>query len=260
MEFRLSFLTMTLCALTSLTAACSDTSDDITIAVATNFSNTMDALESDFEDSTGHNLVVVNGSTGRLYAQIINGAPFDIFLAADTHRPTLLIEQGHAVAESHFTYAIGQLALWSTDPDLVGQDGLSLLQDPKIDKLAIANPALAPYGAATQHILNEMLPDNDEDDGIQIVMGENIGQAFLLAQTGNAQLGFISLSQIRGSEEAQTGSWWIIPATQYPAIRQDVVLLNRARSNAGAREFLAYLASERARTIIASHGYLQGAS
>jgi len=259
MEYRSSFLTMALCALISLTRADFALADEVTLAVATNFANTMEELETDFEASTDHTLIVVTGSTGRLYAQIVNGAPFDIFLSADTDRPAILIEQGQAEADSHFTYATGQLALWSADPDLVGRDGLDILQNHPIDTLAIANPALAPYGAAAEHILNDLNPDGIDAAGFQIVMGENIGQAFLLAATGNAQLGLVSLSQILGSEIAQNGSWWIVPAEQHPPIHQDAVLLNRARSNAGARDFMNYLASERANLIISSHGYIRDA-
>ena len=220
------------------------------IAVAANFAAPMQALEAAFEAESGHALTVSAGSTGKLYAQIANGAPFDILLAADTERPERLEAEGRAVAGSRFTYAAGRLALWSADPVLIGEDGAAVLRAAAFRRLAIANPDLAPYGAAAMEVLSGL--GLAETLRSRIVMGENIGQAFAIAASGNAELGFVALSQVAEDEK---GSRWIPPAASYAPIRQDAALLSRAAENEAALAFLEYLKSDEARAIMEKYGY-----
>ncbi len=223
------------------------------VAVASNFKEPLDRLETAFETGTDHRLIVVPGSTGKLYAQIVNGAPFDMLLAADRERPRLLEESGRAVAGSRFTYAVGRLVLWSADPHTVGADGAAILRQGAFRRLAIANPDLAPYGKAALQVLDAL--SLTERLRPKLVMGENIGQAFTLAATGNADLGFVALSQVQGLDRAKAGSSWEPSRTLYEPIRQDAVLLARASGNEAAHAFLDYLKSEAARTLIERSGY-----
>ena len=219
------------------------------VAVAANFAAPMQELEAAFEKTSGHALTVSAGSTGKLYAQIANGAPFDILLAADTERPERLEAEGRAVAGSRFTYAAGRLALWSADPALIGETG-AVLREGKFRRLAIANPVLAAYGAAAMDVLNGL--GLAETLRLRIVMGENIGQAFAMVASGNAELGFVALSQVAEDEK---GSRWIPPAASYAPIRQDAALLSRAAENEAALAFLEYLKSDEARAIMEKYGY-----
>lgn len=221
------------------------------VAVATNFLPVAEALETVFEEETGHDIRLAAGSTGKLAAQIVNGAPFDAFLAADSARPEMLEAQGLAVADSRFTYAIGRLALWSTDPALIGSDGAETLASAGFDRLAMANPRLAPYGVAAEETLAAL--GLAETLAGQVVLGENVGQAQALVATGNAELGFVALS---GIEDGVTGgSLWLVPETLHQPIRQDAVLLKRAPPDGSAKAFLDFLGSEKAREIIAARGY-----
>jgi molybdate transport system substrate-binding protein len=223
------------------------------VAVAGNFSEVIERLESDFETATGHNLTVTTGSTGKLYAQIENGAPFDIMLAADRRRPELLEKEGLAVAGSRFTYAVGRLTLWSPDPGRVAADGAETLRAGHFRKLAIANPDLAPYGEAARETLAAL--DLLEALGDRIVMGENIGQAYALVATGNAELGLVALSYVISPRNRMPGSRWEVPQELYTPIRQEAILLVRAADNVAARAFLEYLKSDGARAVIQSFGY-----
>ncbi len=243
--FRLACLALSLAAFVPRAFA-----EEALVAVAANFAAPMEALEAAFEKESGHALTVSIGATGKLYAQIANGAPFDILLAADAERPERLEAEGRAVAGSRFTYAVGRLALWSADPALIGEDGAALLREGKFRRLAIANPDLAPYGAAAMEVLEGL--------GLagtlrpRIVMGENIGQAFAMVASANAELGFVALSQIAGDDR---GSRWIPPSDSYAPIRQDAVLLARAAENEAALAFLAYLKSDEARAVVEKYGY-----
>lgn len=222
-------------------------------AVAGNFSDVIDRLQADFESTGEHTLVVSTGSTGKLYAQIDNGAPFDLFLAADQVRPEVLERAGKAVAGSRFTYAIGRLTLWSPDPARLAVNGAATLRAGKFRKLAIANPELAPYGAAAIETLASLeLLDTVRD---RIVMGENIGQAHAMVATGNAELGFVALSYILSPRNSAVGSRWDVPQEFYSPIRQDAVLLVHGAGNSAALAFLDYLASDAARVVIESYGY-----
>lgn len=223
------------------------------VAVAANFSDAMAQLEPAFEAESGHALTVTTGSTGKLYAQIVHGAPFDVLLAADRARPAKLEAEGHAVAGSRFTYAVGRLVLWSPDPARVAPGGIVALEEGAFRALAIANPDLAPYGQAARETLAAL----GLEDALRnrIVMGENVGQAFALVATGNAELGFVALSSLRHARTNRAGSRWDVPADLHAPIRQDAVLLVRARENPTARAFLKFLRSDAARATIARLGY-----
>jgi molybdate transport system substrate-binding protein len=227
--------------------------EEALVAVATNFSEVIEQLEAGFESASGHSLTVATGSTGKLYAQINIGAPFDILLAADHRRPELLEEAGLAVAGSRFTYAIGRLTLWSPDPERVAANGAETLQAGAFRKLAIANPELAPYGAAARETLAALgLLETLEE---KLVMGETIGQTHALVATGNAELGFVALSYILSPRNKRPGSRWDVPLELHSPIRQDALLLMRAVDNAAARAFLEYLQNDTARGVIERFGY-----
>jgi molybdate transport system substrate-binding protein len=231
-------------------AACAE---EAIIALAANFKDTADKLEADFESRTGHDIILTAGSTGKLYAQIVNGAPFDIFLAADQVRPRLLEERNKIVQGSRFTFATGRLVLWSSDASrLNNTNGAVILSDGDFRRLAIANPDLAPYGAAAREVMQNL--GTWEVLQSKIVMGENISQGFTFVATGNAELGFVALSSVLANDE-YSGSYWEPPPVLYTPIKQDAVWLKRAENNKAAQDFLAYLKSDDARAIIADLGY-----
>ena len=228
--------------------------EEVVVAVAANFTEVVERLELDFESDTGHTVTVVAGSTGKLYAQIANGAPFDVFLSADQERPERLEKEGLAVAGSRFTYATGRLVLWSPELGRVGSDGAATLRQGKFRRLAIANPELAPYGVAAKQTLEKLgLWERFKD---KIVMGETIGQAHALVASGSAELGFVALSSLLSPRVEIKGSIWDVPQNLYAPIRQDAVLLSRSAGNAAARAFLAFLRSEKARPVIKRYGYI----
>lgn len=218
--------------------------------MAANAAEAVEALAADFEQRTGHRVTVTVGSTGKLYAQILHGAPFDVFLAADQERPRLLVEQGLAVADSRRTYAIGRLVLWSSDPTL--EASVETLRAGSFRRLAIANPDLAPYGAASRDALREL--GLWESLRPKIVVGENVGQSFTMAASGNAELGFVALSSVLSPRNGREGSYWEVPAKLHSPIRQDAVLLERGEGNAAARDFVESLGTPRALEIIESFG------
>ncbi len=236
-----------------LSLAAPAAAEEAVVAVAANFTEVVERLEADFERDSGHTVTFVAGSTGKLYAQITNGAPFDVFLSADQERPERLEKERLAVAGSRFTYATGRLALWSSEPGRVGGDGAATLRQGEFRRLAIANPALAPYGAAAKETLEKLgLWDRFKD---RIVMGETIGQAHAMVASGNAELGFVALSSVLSPRTATKGSRWDVPPDLHAPIHQDAVLLSRAAGNAAARGFLDFLRSEKARAVIRSYGY-----
>lgn len=222
-----------------------------TIAVATNFAEATEDLITRFEAQADHRITLVTGSTGKLFAQIIEGAPFDAFLAADQARPARLEAEGRAVAGSRFTYGEGRLVLWSATPDAIGTDGAAVIRANDFAHLAIANPDLAPYGLAAKQALQGL--------GLwamvkpKLVMGQNIGQAFSMVATGNADLGLVAKSYAISMRNRQPGRVWDVPEALYDPIRQDAVLLTP--DNAAAREFLAYLKTPEARAVITGYGY-----
>lgn len=225
---------------------------EVSVAVAANFTVPMQRIAAEFERDTGHKAVLSFASTGRFYAQIRNGAPFDVLLAADERTPARLVEEGNAVADSRFTYAIGKLVLWSKNPALVDAQG-EVLRSAPFARIALADPKVAPYGAAAVEAMTAM----GVWDALQprAVFGESIAQAFQFASTENAQLGFVALSQVFEDGRLKEGSAWVVPAPLYSPIRQDAVLLQRAAANPAARALLAYLRSDKARAIIRAYGY-----
>jgi len=242
-----------LLALAWLVAAVPARAEQALVAVAANFTETARALQTRFEQSGEHTLILTPGSTGRLYAQIRHGAPFDVFLAADTVTPQRLEAEGSTVAGSRFTYAIGRLALWSAgrpDPDQTLETRLRLGQ---YRNIAIANPALAPYGAAGRAAL-EALGLWTQAQG-KLVTGESIAAVQAMLATGNADLGFVPLAQFAGSDRPDAVQYWEVPPGLHPPIRQDAVLTVHGEDNAAARAWLDFLASEAAQAIIRAHGY-----
>jgi len=227
--------------------------DEALVAVATNFARTASALATPFTQQTGHDLTFSSGSTGVLHAQITRGAPFDLMLSADSATAQRLEAEGHAVAGSRFRYATGRLVVWSADPTRIGADGRAALASPGVRHIAIANPGLAPYGAAARQALERLGLWTDVES--RIVMAENIGQTQALIATGAADLGFVAESGLVGAGPATEGSRWDVPRQFFDPIVQDAVLLQHGRDNEAARSFLAFLHSEQARDIIRRHGY-----
>lgn len=240
-----------LAALWMVAGAGAALADSARVAVAANFAEPLEHILRSFQ-STGHVVSASAGSTGQLYALIRNGAPFDVLLAADSAAPERLEREGLAVQGTRFTYAVGKLVLYSADPLRIGEDGAAALRG-AFRKLAIANPDLAPYGGAARQVLAAL--GLWEALRPRLVLGQNIGQTFQFVATGNAELGFVALSQLAGAGAPAGGSRWIVPESLYRPIAQDAVLLRRGASNAAARAFLASLRSPEAREIIAAYGY-----
>lgn len=227
----------------------------ITVAVAANFAPTLDALVEVFQQTTDYQVVVASGSTGKHYAQILHGAPFDVFLAADSERPELLERNGRIVAGTRTTYALGRLALWSPNPELVDAKG-AVLASGRFHRLAIANPRLAPYGEAARQVLQELGLYRSLES--MLVRGENIGQTYQFVHTGAAELGFVAYSQVKRAGSAVEGSYWLIPAHAHEPLRQQAVLLT---DTPAGRSLLAFLRSPAARHMIDDAGYdLPGAT
>jgi len=226
---------------------------EVRVAVASNFLGTMNEIITTFQEETGHTAVVSAGSSGKLYAQIKHGAPFDVFFSADAKRPKLLEEEGLAVKGSRFVYAVGRLTLWSPDSNLVNGDGSTVLSDGHFEYLAIANPKTAPYGRAAEQTLSklglwELLKD-------RIVQGENIGQTFQFVFSKNAQLGFVALSQALDPKINGSGSRWDVPLSFHDPLDQEAVLLVTGRKNAVAQAFLDYVQGDKSLSIIERFGY-----
>ncbi len=225
---------------------------EVNVAVASNFTQPMKRIAQDFERETGHKATLSFGGTGQFYAQIRNGAPFAILLSADDETPQKLEQEGLAVKGSRFTYAIGQLVLWSKRPGFVDSRA-EILKSGGFDKIAIANPKLAPYGAAAIETLDTLgLRDRTAP---KFVEGSNITQTFQFVASGNAPLGFVALSQVLENGQLKEGSAWIVPSSMHTPIKQEAVLLSSGKDNAAATALLKYLQGERAKTVIQSFGY-----
>ncbi len=220
------------------------------VAVAANFRSVLTALAADYTTATGVEVDVISGSTGKLYAQILAGAPFDLFLAADQERPRRLQAQGHVASGMRHTYAIGRLVLWDPRGASVGPDRL---RSGDFRRLALANPALAPYGAAAQGVLRQLQLEAPLRD--RLVYGENVAQAFAFVRSGNAALGFVALSQLRQLAPSAIGSYWEPALRDGLEIRQDMVLLARSEDRHAARSLYAFLGSDGARAQIEEAGY-----
>lgn len=225
---------------------------EVNVAVASNFTAPMKVIAQHFEKETGHRAKLSFGATGQFYAQIKNGAPFGILLAADTTTPTKIAQEGLGLRDSAFTYASGTLVLWSKNPTLIDQSG-EVLKQGKFNKIAIANPKLAPYGAAALQVITKMgLGDTLKS---KIVEGSNISQTFQFVSSGNASLGFVALSQVYENNKLKEGSGWIIPNDMYAPIKQDAIMLNSGQNNPAAQAMMQYLRSEQAKVIIRAFGY-----
>jgi len=225
---------------------------EVSVAVAANFTAPMRKIAQTFEQETGHKAILSFGSTGNFYAQIRNGAPFQILLAADDETPIKIEKEGFGVAASRFTYAIGKLVLWSKQPGFVDDRG-EILRSGKFQRIAVANPKLAPYGAAALETMTQL--------GVlqalqpKFVQGENIAQTFQFVATENAQLGFVALSQVMTDGRIAQGSAWTVPSSLHAPIRQDALLLVKGKDNPAATALMNFLQIDRSRLVIRSYGY-----
>ena len=246
-NIRTIFFLIAMCSMPILANA-----DQVSVAVASNFTAPMKEIAQAFERDTGHKAILSFGATGQFYAQIKSGAPFAVLLAADSETPAKLENEGFGVVGSRFTYATGRLVLWSKRPNFVDDKGAVLLTA-QFAKIAIANPKLAPYGAAAMQVMDRL----NVSSGLasKIVQASNIAQAFQFVSSGNAALGFVALAQVVEGGKIKDGSGWIVPSALHDPIRQDVVLLGTARTNAAAQSLMQYLRSDKAREIILSYGY-----
>jgi len=224
--------------------------DAINIAVAANFSAPMEKIAALFAERTGHQVQIATGSSGLFYAQIVNGAPYAMFFSADEEKPAALVAAGFAVADSRFTYAAGRLALWSANPQLVDAQG-QILSAAGFNKLAMANPKLAPYGKAALEVLTTL--DLVEATKARWVQGENIAQAFQFVYTANADIGLVAMSQI--VDKSLVGSHWLVPDNLHTPIKQDAVILQAAKNNAAAAAFRQFMVSDEVAEIIRTYGY-----
>jgi molybdate transport system substrate-binding protein len=225
---------------------------EVQVAVAANFTAPMQKIAAQFEQDTGNKAVLSFGATGKFYAQVRNGAPFEVFLAADDATPAKLEQEGLAMRGTRFTYAIGKLVLWSANDHFVDARG-EVLRGGRFAHLAIANPKTAPYGAAAVETLNTL--NLYEHLQPKLVQGENVSQAQQFVGSGNAELGFVALSQVWRDGKLSSGSAWIVPSNLYRPIRQDAVLLKKGEANPAARALATYLKSDKARAIIRAYGY-----
>lgn len=239
-------------SIAALLLATSSHAAEINVAVAANFTEPMNAIAAEFAKDTGHKAKLSSGSSGNFYAQIKNGAPFDVFLSADDEKPSLLEKEGLGIADSRFTYATGSLVLWSAKAGFVDDKG-EVLRRGQFNKLAVANPKLAPYGKAAVEVLAGMgLLDTVSP---KFVQGENIAQTYQFAMTGNADLCFVALSQVMKDGKVASGSAWIVPGNLHTPIRQDAIILSSGKDNPAAKALMAYLTGNKARAIIRSYGY-----
>lgn len=227
--------------------------ENVSVAVAANFKETLQEISANFQRATGHTVSISSEGSGKIVAQIKNGADYDIFLSADQAKPIKLEKEGGIVPGSRFTYAVGKLALWSATPGVVDSKG-SILERGGYQHLAIADPKLAPYGLAATQVLQKY--GLAEKITPWLVVGKNIGTTFSYVQTGNAEIGFVALSQIyKNGKLTHGGSYWLVPSSYYKPIKQDAVLLPHGRNNAAAVALMKYLKSPAARKVMKSYGY-----
>jgi molybdate transport system substrate-binding protein len=226
--------------------------DEVQVAVAANFTAPMKVIAAQFEQETGHKVLASYGATGKFYAQIQNGAPFDILLAADDETPAKLDKENATVPKSRFTYAIGKLVLWSAKEGVVDARG-DVLKTGKFDHIAVANPKLAPYGLAAQETLQKLNLFTTLQP--KFVTGDNIGQTYQFVASAAAPLGFVAMSQVYENNQLKSGSAWIVPATMYSPIRQDAVVLTRGANKPAVTAFIGYLKGDKAKALIRAYGY-----
>lgn len=243
---RLSILILSL--LTVATAR----ADEVQVAVAANFTGPMQVIAVLFERDTGHKASLAFGATGKFYAQIANGAPFEVLLSADDETPARLVREGLAVTGTSFTYAIGKLVLWSTNLKLVDDKG-EILKKGGFKHLAIANPKTAPYGAAAMQTMSKLGVVNNLKP--LFVQGENIAQTHQFVSTGAAELGFVAYSQVIKNGQVGSGSGWVVPGNLYDPIRQDAVILSKGKDKPAATALLNYMKGQKAQDVIKSFGY-----
>jgi len=242
-----------LCALGFGAAAATVQAEEVKVAVAANFTAPMKQIAADFTAETGQEVKLSFGSTGKFYSQIVNGAPFDVLLAADDATPKKLMDGGQAVPGTAYTYAMGKLVLWSPQAGLVDEHGTVLSDPSKFAHLSIANPKLAPYGQAAVETIEAL--GRTATLTPKLVTAASIAQAYQFASTGNAELGFVAMSQVSAPGKPAEGSMWVVPADLYQPIRQDAVLLKPGEANGTARRLLDYLKQPKARAVIESYGY-----
>ena len=225
--------------------------EQVLVAVAANFIGPFREVATEFEKTTGHTVQTAAGSSGNFYSQIKNGAPFDVFFSADNERPKLLEDEGLGVKGNRFTYAIGRLVLWGPDPSLI--KGEDTLRSASFKRLAIANPKTAPYGVAAMQAMQKLRVW----DSVQprIVMGESLGQTMGFIESGNAELGFVALSQALDPKIKGTGSRWDVPNDLHEPIQQDVVLLTKGKDNPAAKALMEFMGGPQAKAIIERYGY-----
>ena len=247
MPSRIKALMLSTFAISSLASA-----DQVQVAVAANFTAPAKLIAESFEKDTGHKAMLAFGATGKFYAQIRNGAPFEVLLAADDETPAKLEKENISVTGSRFTYATGRLVLWSAKPGYVDDKG-EILKKGEFKHVSLANPRLAPYGAAAVEALTALKLLTAIEP--KFVQAENIAQAHQFVATGNAELGFVALSQVMRDGKLSEGSAWIVPSTLHQPIRQDAVLLDKGRGKAAAEAWLKFLRSDKAKAVIKSFGY-----
>ena len=238
---------MALCLLSSAMAAA-----EVKVAVAANFAAPMKDIAAAFEAQTGHKVALTPGATGKFYAQITNGAPFDLFVSGDDETPARLEKVGKTVPGTRFTYAIGRLVLWSPKEGVVAEGG-EVLKSGNFRFLSIANPKVAPYGIAAMQTMQKMGVLTKIEP--KLVQGENIAQAHQFVVTGNAELGFVALSQVWQNGKLTSGSGWVVPETFHEPLRQDAVLLDTGSRSEGARALLNFMKSDKAKEIMTAYGY-----
>lgn len=225
---------------------------EVRVAVAANFAGPLAALAAGFQSASGHSLKITAGATGKFYTQINAGAPFDVLLAADQETPQKLVEENLGVASSRFTYARGRLVLWSAAAEVVDDAG-AVLNTGRFTHLAIANPKTAPYGRAAMQVLQAL--SLQEKLKPKLVVGESVAQAYQFVFSGNAELGFVALSQVKAPDKPSTGSYWLVPAQLHAPIAQDAVLLAGAAHKEAALALLAYLRSDSTQKLLRQWGY-----
>jgi molybdate transport system substrate-binding protein len=227
-------------------------SGEVSVAVASNFASPMERIVPLFQKESGHTVKVTLGASGKLYAQIKGGTPLDAFLSADEEMPKRLLQEGLAVSGSRFVYAIGRLVLWSAQPELVDDKG-AVLNKGNFNMLAIANPRFSPYGTAAKETLGKLTMWNSIQE--KLAKGESVTETYQLAATEKTDLAFISLAQVMRNGKVSKGSWWLVPSELHNPIRQSAVLLNGAKEKVAAKEFLAFLKSAKAKTVMLEFGY-----
>lgn len=234
-----------------LLSPCLLSADSINVAVASNFVKTMEEIKKAFEEDSEHDIQIIRGSSGKHYAQIRNGAPFDVFLSADQQRPRNLVDEGYALSGSLKTYALGRLVLWTANEQSPPMGKQYLLNTDSYQRIAIANPRLAPYGQAAMELIAAL--QLEKSLAGKLVMGENVSQTFQFVFSRNADAGLVAYSQVLSPTVSGVGSYWLIPDSYYQAIRQDMVVLI---DSSASRGFARFMHSDRVAAILLGSGYL----